>query len=1102
MKTLLDYLRHWVSVQPDTCFSTFLDLSGSEREAHTYSSFDLRSTFLAERLREETSIARGDRVLLVYSPGLEMIAALVACIRIGAIPVPIPPPGSFNAGASSTLLQTVSSDCGAAVVLTDGKTDTILNASPRARPGVIRPDCPADSRELEWIVTDDLSGTPSSELPEVANDVLLLQYTSGSTGDPKGVIVSHMNVIENCHAIIDHQPIGVSWLPQFHDMGLIAYYLFLIVTGGTTYGFSPFDFLRRPALWLETLSRYQATLSSAPNFGFEYCLSEERVPEEQLTHIDLSSVRVLMSGSEPVRPSTYRRFLQRFTPYGLRPEAHVAAYGLAENTLAVSTNGRRQLPIDRRSLHRHEVKVLSRDTTAAHRVDVMSCGRPVDGVHVRIVDPETRAAVGQREVGEIWVAGRSRCLGYWNRPELTAEIFENSLADDPSDERPYLRTGDLGFIDSEEIFVCGRLKDVVIFRGRNYYAEDLERAIEQACSRGHTRGVVVFQSEEGSGHLVVMVGARRPSQLPDPVAISRSLYAQGFTGPHVIVFVRPAMIARTTSGKPARGRMRASWAAGSISALATHLVGFDDGSGDRTPSSGLSAVYEQLLSDHSLTGDEARTLSDAGFDSLAIVSLLSELERVAEDRGVPSLGQTLDGPLLQRLSVSDLTELITTLVREDGRRAPDLPFSIGRIKQELESRDRAAMRRDSQLGVIGSGELPHAAPSVENVLLTGGTGFLGPFLLRSLLSHSDAVYHVLVRAAHESAARSRLYECFRQAGLSGRSAAHALETRVRVVCGNLAEPNLGLSPSSWSSLARTVDAVVHNGAVVDYLLGYESLRAANVAGTRELLRLATTSRRKQFHLVSSTIIFGWSARGELRESEANEDMKDLDFGYAQTKWVSEQLALAALKRGLHVRIYRPSFLTPSTLGFGNAGDVVVRLMAFMINHGVAPKALNQLSFMPVDVAAHNMAMVMMTANVRGHAFHITVDQFYDIVDVTHMISREYGIRFRYVSAKRFSAEMRKRCTEDDLAYPLLDFIERSHRKIVRMQEKRYSNTRFRAALAQSGRGRPDPSLRKTVSYLMAYMLNEGLIRSESIGGTRWSSVCRGSKCHQATREAD
>jgi acyl-CoA synthetase (AMP-forming)/AMP-acid ligase II len=281
--------------------------------------------------------------------------------------------------------------------------------------------------------------------------------------------LSHENVIHNARSTIDHTPIGVSWLPQYHDMGLIGSYLFPMIAGGTTYGFSPLDFLRRPLLWLQTISRVRATYASAPNFGFTYCLREDKISSKQLEDLDLSSLRVLINASEPVSADTYLRFKARFAPYGLRSQAYIAAYGLAENTLAVTHYGRRIVAVNKRLLQQGTLHIEHTQLAHNHNLRFVSCGRPLDGIYVRIVHLESHVTLGEKQVGEIWIAGKSTCQGYWQRPQLTQEIFRNAVANDRKDHNAYLRTGDLGFMHEGELFICGRVKDLIIIRGVNYY---------------------------------------------------------------------------------------------------------------------------------------------------------------------------------------------------------------------------------------------------------------------------------------------------------------------------------------------------------------------------------------------------------------------------------------------------------------------------------------------------------------------------------------------------------------------------------------------------------------------------------------------------------
>ncbi len=1092
MDTIVDSVRHWAAVDPDTRFSAFLDRHGKVREEYTFQSFEARTRFLAEYIHDETALQRGDRAALVYPPGLEMIAAFVACARIGVIPVPVPPVTSVANGGTSRLTS-VMLDSGAALALTDSS----FGSGPRSRDGI--DDQPGAEHPLARLgvpslATDKLQGTARGHISDNPIQTLFLQYTSGSTGTPKGVAVSHQNVIKNCHSMLDHRAIGVSWLPQFHDLGLIGYYLFQLVIGGTTYGFSPLDFLRRPVLWLETISRYQATYTSAPNFGFEYCLSPERVPDDQLEGLDLSSVRVFMNAAEPVRPSTYRGFLARFAKYGLRPAAHVAAYGLAENTLAVSNSGRRSVKIDRKSLHARTVVITDADTPPEQQLELVSCGKPLAGVHVRIIDPGTRVAVGDGGIGEIWISGQSKCQGYWNQPELSETVFNNSIAGECDDAYSYLRTGDLGFLTEGELFVCGRLKDIIILRGQNYYPEDLEVAIEKGSEKIQIGSVAAFRGADLEERLIVVVGLRNPADLPHPDDVSRSLRVHGYPGPHTIVFVRRQAIKRTTSGKVARSLTRDNWLDGNLRAIETHVRDGDEAELHWAQAQDVQSRYGRFLETYALTGDEKARPSEVGLDSLAVAELLVILERAVVQTGAQDLQEALHIPLLQRLTIAEISALIRGFQPDDAEWAINLHAELDEIKRERDETEAAAMRRDAELDPQSIDAVPRADKTFNQVLLTGATGFLGPFLLRSLLDQTDATYTVLVRATDPSAARERLKAELQTAGLYDLRTAEILDARVRVLSGDLASPRLGLSERVWLQLAETTDTIVHNAAWVDYLLDYDTLRPANVEGTRELLRLARTSSRKQFHFVSSTTIFGWTGKRNLFEHDSNPEMSGLDFGYAQTKWVSEQLLLQARQHGIDARIYRSAFLTASTAGYGHSTDIVARLLSFMIKYGVSPNADIQLSFTPVDIAAHNIAAVMTSSTEpQDPVYHVTIDEYFNMVDVTMQMNKDYGIPFRYVDLEEFSHEMKRLCTPADPVFPLVDFVARAHAKIVVMEGKKYRNEAFRRALEHSGAGVPDAPLQQIVSYLMAHLRSAGMLP------TGWApSVCLGA--HQATCE--
>jgi len=1052
MKTIIDHLEHWAAAQPGARLSSFLDEHGGETDAYTYLEFHERTSCLAAHLSRQGGIRRGDRILLVYPAGLEVIVAFFACARIGAISVPVqaPTPMSFEAGLAK--LAFVARDCEAKVALTTSGFYQSYQSNRRTTMARLR-DAPA-ALDFDWMTTDNVRGEASIDFKNDPDTTLFLQYSSGSTGDPKGVVVSHDNVIQNCLATIDHKPTGVSWLPQYHDMGLIGYYLFPAIMGGMTYGLSPLCFLKRPVLWLQTLSRVRATYASSPNFGFEYCLREDKVPSSRLGDVDLSNVRVFMNASEPVCAETYDRFFERFARYGLRPQAHVAAYGLAENTLAATHYGRRMVTVDNRRL--------------------VSCGKPLDGIQLRIVNPQSHAVLANGEVGEIWLSGTSTCQGYWNRPDLTKQVFENPVANDVDDQTTYLRTGDLGFLDNGELFVCGRIKDVIIIRGINYYPHDIERIVESTSPNIRSGGVVAFEGRTAET-LVVVVEQKAAKDNPDAIEIVRAIRTQYDIEPETIVFVPPRTIAKTSSGKVARSPTRRLWLASALPVIATHTT-IGSLASPPAASSTLWQRLRSILEPYDLKGHEHYTLADIGVDSLSLVMLVGEIEQRLEQLGFTDLTHLVDGRFLQRLRLADLGSLLDHFEKASaGESVASLKHVMERLKKHYDADERDCMRRDAEFEPFS-----HLKPAVDSkpithVLLTGATGFFGPFLLRSLLLHTPHVYSILIRAADPLAGRRRIRDALRHAGIWTPALNEQLDKRVHIVCGDITRRNLGVCSEAWALLTARVQAVIHNAALVNYVSTYDSLRPHNVDGTRELLRLSCTGTGKEFHLVSSTIIFGWTSKAELLEADNNQQMTDLDFGYAQSKWVAEQLVRAAQKQGLKARIYRPAFISASSSGIASKNDIIIRLLAFMISQGVAVNSETQMSFLPADVVADNLAAIFMQRRSADDTLHLTADSYYNMSDITRLITKEYGYSFVYYDMPGFITEMNRRCSRQDPLYPLLDFFNRSHRKAAAMRHKRYNNDRYRKARALAGRANADPPLKTTLSYLMAYMLRQGLI---------------------------
>ncbi|MBI1890864.1 MAG: non-ribosomal peptide synthase/polyketide synthase [Burkholderiales bacterium] len=573
IKTFVELLAHWAAVQPQAIAYRFLSYpaSGASEETITYLELHQRARAIARHL---LSVCRpGDRALMLYPSGLDFVCAYFGCLYAGVIAVPgYPPKRNQKLGRLKSLVQ----DCLAKVAMTDSQTQEI------AEPQFAAVD---ELKNLSWLITDTLVvGTVEDQqqtgidLPQVAaGDIAFLQYTSGSTGDPKGVMVTHGNLMANSQAIYEAMGNGpdtvvVGWLPLFHDMGLIGNVLQPMYTGTPGTFMAPASFLQRPLRWMEAVTKYRATASGGPNFGYDLCV--EAIKDEELAQLDLSSWKVAFNGAEPIRPETLRAFSKRFAACGFDSRAHYACYGMAETTLLITGvqpgAGTPTMWFDEEELQANRVVPASGDAGALH--ELVNCGRPRGDQRVVIVNPETLKRCAEGEVGEIWTAGPSNAMGYWQKPEVTEKTFAACVSD--TGEGPYLRTGDLGFVHAGDLYIAGRLKDVLIIRGANHYPQDIELTAFESHEAFMPNGAAAFTVvEDGQEQLVLVLEVRRTFiRNLDAEALARAVQ-QAVVLQHElqvksIVFIKPGQLPKTSSGKVQRQGCKKQFLAGEIEAIA------------------------------------------------------------------------------------------------------------------------------------------------------------------------------------------------------------------------------------------------------------------------------------------------------------------------------------------------------------------------------------------------------------------------------------------------------------------------------------------------------------------------------------------------------
>jgi thioester reductase-like protein len=905
---------------------------------------------------------------------------------------------------------------------------------------------------------------------------LFLQYTSGSTMEPKGVIVTHENILNTCPLVIDHPaPVVVSWLPQYHDMGLIGCYLYPALKGGTTYGFAPMDFIQRPILWFDAMTTYHATATAAPNFAYDYCLRAGRLSKQSLEACDLSSLRVLMCAAEPVKPDTYTRFLEAFQSYGLKSESFYVAYGLAENTLAVSLGGRNIVSVNKRALALGTARMTTEVSEIGGATQIVSCGTPLPGLDVKIVDPEGHFALKPERTGEIWVAGSGKCRGYWNNPELTLKQFRARLVDDTPYDDGYLRTGDIGFFHDDELYVCGRIKDMIILRGQNYYPHDIENVVEKSSGLIRHNCVAAFQIQEDSEPaLAIVAELKNPKALPDARKIAATVRNYLNVEVAVISLIAPRAIPKTSSGKIMRHKTKQMWLQGQFTVLSDFSR--EKVAGNSPSDSDMHSCFAELKARYGLTGLESYSLVEAGLDSLDLVVFMHDLKELLKDKDAEMLARQVDIGVIQRVSVAELFGLAEQLKRAPEEALVHLRHSLGAFREAQCAAEKQMMSNDRKLIFEPPVPLPMPEiPMLNQVLLTGGSGFIGPFLMKSLLEQTGAKIHVLVRSSHEEQGKQRLRAAMESMGPCGAGLMEMFEARVIPVCGDLGQPRLGLTQQGWDFLASEIDTVFHNGATVNYLFNYDLMRDANVLGTNEVVRLAFEGRPKEFNYVSTTFVFGWAVKSVLHETDLNENMELLDFGYSQSKWVAEQVVVDARNRGLSARIFRPALVSPSVTGGGNNFDIAVRLVAFMVNHGIGVDTLNQVSFVPADIVANNIVAISTTPGTANKTYHVTRDDYSNMMDITGLITKATGRQFEIFKLPDFVPELIRRCRKEDLLFPLLDFLVGSVDNISAMEFKRYDSSCYQMARDASVWGKADPSLEDTVNGILRFMYRKGII---------------------------
>ncbi len=689
--TLIDLLQHRTLKQPDQKTYTFLQDGETESNTLTYQILEQQAKAIAANL--QSLDAKGERVLVLYPPGLELMAGFFGCLYAGAIAIPAYPP---RPNQSLSRLEAIAADAQAKFVLT---TTPLL---PYLKGRFAENSILATMQLLDAnnIIAQNLES--HWQEPTINSDTLaFLQYTSGSTGKPKGVMLSHKNILHNLamgYELSDTTPEShtVTWLPFGHNTGLLVGFLQPLYGNFPVKIMSPLDFLQKPLRWLTAISRYKATQSLAPNFAYDL-VCFQTTPEERET-LDLSSWELAASGAEPVRAETFERFINTFKPYGFRPEALTVGYGMTESfasmTLGVKTKPPVMINIDKSEFTKNQIRVGTDESESTKKI--VSCGRAGSDEKIIIVNPETLTECSANQVGEIWVSSPSVAQGYWNRPEATAETFHNYLKD--TNEGPFLRTGDLGFLLDDELFVTGRIKDLIIIRGSNHYPQDIELTVDRSHQALRPSCGAAFSVEVASEEKLVIVQEVQESFLEqldvDEVvnAIRQAVSEQHQLQVYGVLLLKTGTIPKTSSNKIQRHACKAGFLEESLDVIGKSIYQELDrqekekqATLDRktllasTPEkrqellrSHLQVLISNILQVNSSQLDWEQPLTSMGLDSLTVV----ELSDILQD----SLGTSFKATLI--FEYPTVEALANYLAQEIVSPQPSTNYEIGLVADE------------------------------------------------------------------------------------------------------------------------------------------------------------------------------------------------------------------------------------------------------------------------------------------------------------------------------------------------------------------------------------------------------------------------------------
>lgn len=938
---ILDMMKQLADESGQLTAFTFLD-NGENRELTFGQIYKGASVLATELIRR--GLKEGDRVLILADQSAENVIAAAGSMLAKGVFVIIPAPSDEGKKKRLTSViesckprfclagQEVCKQLGTdALQMMLGQTVCLVEVEKKVQTG--------NEAEIQEF-----------DLRRENDQLVYIQYTSGSTSEPKGIMVDYgnlMSALEDSGASIPTEKArtGLSWIPFYHNIGLLCVIFRTFYNQTHFYIMKPESFLQNPMSWFVNCAKYKVQFTAGPNSAFSLCA--HYMTDELASQMDLSSLRYILNGSEPVHSKTLEEFVKVFQKTGITMDCMCPAYGLAEVVCGITTTceGATITDID---LEGYKDNKFIPAKPGQKSKKMVSQGTIFHNTQVLIVNPQTLMPCKEDEIGEIWVTGTSVTRGYWGVSEKEDTAFHQHVK---GDSKEYLRTGDYGIIYGGELYVTGRMKEVMIINGHNIYPSDIENDLLQHFPSLEGCTFVIFQIQvQGKERMVVCLeGTLSKEACKTLCGEIRNVVQTSFdASPYDIVFCKPYSFPRTDNGKVKKALVKEYYVNGTLQNYHSAMEN-DTETGlsmelDHVEGKVKKIIEELLQTSVTSREDDFLDLGGNSFDSVELAQSLNKEFSI----------QVNMSEILNNSKFEQLVTLVRHHLRQDQVAA-----------KEDNLYEDCALSED----IVLSGSYEKELSQCQTLFLTGATGFLGAYLIRSFMEGTDVAMFCHVRAENEEAGKKRIQKNMNKYGLWK----DAYEDRIEAVPGDLKKPQLGMSDDWYQKVAEEADMILHNGALLNFLYPYSYLKETNVKSTEACIRLACVHHPKYIGYVSTFSVYDNPSHfyRHVMEDDRLEHADGYLLPYSETKWVSEKLLELGREKGLRTIVFRPGEITGSSAtGKWNFGDMISRSIVSSLKSGEMPTPVSNLYMTPVDFVADAVVCIARQDQAWNHAYNL------------------------------------------------------------------------------------------------------------------------------------